>query len=283
MSNSRGQQRGVALAIVLWFIAGMSLLVAGIVLSARTDVRLAQVHYARAQVVAAGDGAINLFLADLLDAQSRGGAGGPGEGRGNRLPQQRYRVGEDMVSVLAIPQAAFIDVASASPEELASVAEASGAVPAGSGAAIGRAVVQYRERKDRRMTSRLESFEDLLRVTGINRSTLDAMIDYLAVGDSRGRLAGSSGAGTAGRLEQSLQLLRSVAPATRARNQDLNASPAGGAAAQLEAGGTYRVDALVRRGQDVWLRRRWVSLGGGAALPWSSSRIEPVRMVPRSI
>jgi general secretion pathway protein K len=263
----------VALAIVMWFVAGMSLLVAGIVLSARTDVRLAQVHYARAQIAAAGDGAINLFLADLLDARSRGGRE-PG-GRGG-ISQRRYRVGDDMVSVLAVPGSAFFDVSGASAEELARVAEASGAVAAGGGTAVARAVVQYRDDPDRRPYGRLESPEDLLGVAGINRSMLDALRDYISVGGARGRGAGD--------LEQSLRLLRSVAPAARARDNDLNASLAGDAASRVQSSGSYRVDALVRRGQDVWLRRRWIDLGRGAAgLPWSSSRIEPVRIVPRPI
>lgn len=276
MSKRPGQQRGVALAIVMWFVAGMSLLVAGIVLSARTDVRLAQVHYARAQVAAAGDGAINLLLADLLDARSRGDRDSGGRGR---IRQQRYRVGDDMVSVLAIPRSAFVDVTGASAAELARVLEACGAAAEGGGPAVARAVVQYRDGTDRRPYGRLESPEDLLGVAGINRSMLDALTDYIAVGGGRG-----GGAGGAADLEPSLRLLRSVAPATRARNTDLNASVAGGAVSRLQVTGSYRVDALVRRGRDVWLRRRWVDLGrGGSQLPWSSSRIEPVRIVPRPI
>ena len=46
--------------------------------------------------------------------------------------------------------------------------------------------------------------------------------------------------------------------------------------------GAFRVDALVRQDRDVWLRRRWVRLGGGRdGLPWTVTRTEPVRMVPR--
>ena len=56
-------QRGVALGVVVWFIAGMALLVSGIIAEARIDTRMAQIHYFRAQAAAAGDGAINLALA----------------------------------------------------------------------------------------------------------------------------------------------------------------------------------------------------------------------------
>ena len=59
LSNPPGRQRGVALGIVVWFIAGMALLVSGIVSEARVDTRMAQLHYFRAQAAAAADGAIN--------------------------------------------------------------------------------------------------------------------------------------------------------------------------------------------------------------------------------
>ena len=76
-------QAGVALAIVLWFIAGMSLLVAGIVSQARVDTHMAQLHVARAKVVAAGDGAIRLRLAELLTA--RGSPAGEGSDAGGLI------------------------------------------------------------------------------------------------------------------------------------------------------------------------------------------------------
>ena len=66
-----GGQKGVALAIVVWFIAGMSLLVAGIVSHARVDTQMAQLHIARAKAVAAGDGAIQLMLGERLFNQDR--------------------------------------------------------------------------------------------------------------------------------------------------------------------------------------------------------------------
>ena len=86
------REAGVALAIVVWFIAGMSLLVAGIVAQARVDTQLAQIHADRARVTAAGDGAIRLAVASL-EALSRSRAAGQSSNR------QRFRVGEYMVEV----------------------------------------------------------------------------------------------------------------------------------------------------------------------------------------
>ena len=44
----------VALGVVVWFIAGMALLVSGIIAEARIDTRMAQLHYFKAQAAAAG-------------------------------------------------------------------------------------------------------------------------------------------------------------------------------------------------------------------------------------
>ena len=46
----------------------------------------------------------------------------------------------------------------------------------------------------------------------------------------------------------------------------------------------FRADALVRYGDQYWLRRRWVSLGGaatGSQLPWRFKRTEPPRVYAR--
>ncbi len=67
----RKGESGVALGIVVWFIAGMALLVSGIVSEARIDTRLAQLHYFKAQAAAAGDGAINLALAEQIGQKCR--------------------------------------------------------------------------------------------------------------------------------------------------------------------------------------------------------------------
>ena len=65
--KSSRHQQGIALGVVVWFIAGMALIVSGIVSEAKVDTRMAQLHYFRAQAAAAGDGAINLALAEQRD------------------------------------------------------------------------------------------------------------------------------------------------------------------------------------------------------------------------
>ncbi|MEK9543989.1 MAG: hypothetical protein VW016_10945, partial [Luminiphilus sp.] len=84
----------MALGIVVWFIAGMALLVSGIVSEARVDTRMAQLHYFRAQAAAAADGAINLALAEQEGLRTSGQRGA------DRL--QNYQVGPQEVEIRMI-------------------------------------------------------------------------------------------------------------------------------------------------------------------------------------
>ena len=88
------RQRGVALPLVVWFIAGMSLLVAGMVSLARQDTKMAQLHLARAKAVAAGDGAVQLMLAERLMAETPVAAD-------SGLLQDNFRLGDASVALFA--------------------------------------------------------------------------------------------------------------------------------------------------------------------------------------
>src|SRR5690606_39641421 len=70
--RSATMQQGVALAILLWMIAALSLMVAGIVLMAHIDVRLAQIQVREVQAAAIGDGAAHLMMRDMMLLQREG-------------------------------------------------------------------------------------------------------------------------------------------------------------------------------------------------------------------
>ncbi|GAB5413096.1 MAG: hypothetical protein Cons2KO_06990 [Congregibacter sp.] len=268
--NARGirranSQRGVALALVVWFIAGMSLLVAGTVFSARSDVRMAQLHLARAQATAAGDGAIELLLADLLDgAFDQGG-----------LVQQRYRLGEIEVSVLALPEPWMVEINSASPELLARAFVWSGTANADAAQELARAVVQWRSGSTGNRPRRFEALEDLLDVEGMNRKMWDSMRDYIAVS------AAMSGQSNGARAQQALQRLQEAGPETRVARAGMSAVLSDPNAQGRSRSGRYRVDAMVKLGEASWLRRRWVSMSNARiGMPWQFTRTEPARIVP---
>ena len=100
----RASQGGVALAILVWFLAAMSILVAGIVMQARVDIKLAQLHATRARVEAVADGAIQLALADLMLLEVEG------EFSGRAVNHGAHSLGGLDVSVSFTPLTGLVDL-----------------------------------------------------------------------------------------------------------------------------------------------------------------------------
>jgi general secretion pathway protein K len=278
--GSAARQQGVALAIVVWFIAGMSLLVVGIVSHARVDTRMAQLHVARAKAVAAGDGAIQLMLADqLLTASAATAAAGSGLLRGN------YQLGSSEVLVTLVPAAGFINLDSAPQKVLAALFQAVGQLPEGEANFLADNVVKWRgalsgiDKKPARVR-KFQSTEDLLQVEGMSRTMFDALRDYIVVGKWGGTATDWTLA-----PEFLLQILEQTNPgemdAVGSRRDNMTGSSfARGAGGRGKLSGTYRADAVVSYGDRSWLRRRWVSVGAaaGSGLPWHFERTEPPRV-----
>ena len=182
--HSSARQQGVALAIVVWFVAAMSLLVVGIVSHARVDTRMAQLHVARAKAAAAGDGAIQLMLAERLLTESSAIAG-PG------LLQGNYQLGVSGVSVTLYPAAGFINLKVAPQKVLVALFQTVGQVSEGEANFLADNVVKWRAglpNTDNKLSrvKNFQSIEDLLRIEGMSRSLFDAMRDYIAVGNWSG-------------------------------------------------------------------------------------------------
>ncbi len=262
------RQQGVALAIVVWFIAGMSLLVAGIVAQARVDTRMAQVHVARAKAAAAGDGAIQLMMVDLMTSRSEAGV----------LPVGRYRLGEMEATVSLVPAAGLIDINRAQPEVLVALFVLAGRLPEEQARLLAESVVKSRAAVG--PGRRLDAIEDLLRLPGASRTLLDSVRDLIVVGDS------VQGSNWALAPEEVLEVLARADPAqadaVRARRGGTGVGGARMAGGQTASrSGSYRADAIVRYGDKTWLRRRWISIetSSSTALPWRFTRTEPPRVL----
>jgi general secretion pathway protein K len=274
------KQRGIALAIVVWFIAGMSLLVVGMVSHVRVDTQMAQAHVARAKAVAAGDGAIQLMLADrLLNVDSA--AGGAAALRG------KYRLGNAEVTVTLYPATGFINIDTAPQKLLAALFLTVGQVSEGEANALADNVVKWRgglAGTDGRQSRvhRFEAIEDLLRVEGMHRTLFDAIRDFIVVGQGGGG-ATDWVAAPAGLLPVLEQINPGeVGAVGRRREQMARANSAAGSADYGPAqslSGSFRADAVVKYGDQEWMRRRWVSLetSAGSSLPWHFTRTEPPR------
>ena len=263
--DSVERQRGVALGIVVWFIAGMTLLVSGIIAEARIDTRMAQLHYFRAQAAAAGDGAINLALAEQEGMRASGQAGA------NRL--QNYQIGPRSVEVRMIPAGVFVNISSEGLQGLrslfglaASQAQQQGIFWDGSPAALAAAVIEFRDGVGGRRGSLFHSPEDLLRVPGVTRGVYEAVRNYITVGDLAGGFQGGNQS-VESKLNQLTAAIQGDGPVLKGPTQ--------------HAANSLRIDAIVKIGDQQWLRRRWATLdeGGYSMLPWRFVRTEAARPV----
>lgn len=259
------QQRGVALGIVVWFIAGMALLVSGIIAEARIDTRMAQLHYFRAQAAAAGDGAINLALAEQEGMRASGQPGA------DRL--QNYQIGPRSVEVRMIPAGVFVNISSENLQGLrslfnlgASQAQQQGIFWEGSPGALAAAVIEFRDGVGGRRGGLFHSPEDLLRVPGVTRGVYELVRSYITVGDLAEGFQGGDQT-VESRLNQLTAAMLGDGPVVKGPTQ--------------HAAKSLRIDAIVEIGDQQWLRRRWATLdeGGYSMLPWRFVRTEAARPV----
>ena len=272
------REHGVALAIVVWFIAGMSLLVAGIVAQARVDTQMAQTHVARAKAMAAGDGAIQLMMVDVMT----------GKGDKDKPPVGNYRLGGIEVTVALQPAAGLIDINGASAEVLYALFLLVGGLQEEEARLLAENMVQSRTaRQGRQGPVKLAAIEDLLRVPGSSRTLLDSVRDFIVVSKS-----GGGGTNWAQAPDALLGILSKADPAkagaVMARRGSAAASfprPPGSKSRNTGKSrsltGSFRADAIVRYGDKLWLRRRWITIESSplTALPWHITRTEPPRVL----
>lgn len=272
------REQGVALAIVVWFIAGMSLLVAGIVATARVDTQMAQTHVARAKAMAAGDGAIQLMMVDAMT----------GKRDESTPPVGNYRLGDIEVTVALQPAAGLIDINGASADVLYALFLLVGGLREEEARLLAENMIQSRTAvQGQRGSVKLAAIEDLLRVPGSSRTLLDSVRDFIVVSES-----GKGGTNWAQAPDALLGVLSRVDPAkadaVRARQGSAAASfprPPGSSSRNSGTGGSltgsFRADAIVRYGDKLWLRRRWITIESSpfTTLPWHITRTEPPRVL----
>lgn len=257
-AGARTRQRGVALAIVVWFIAAMGLLVGGMVYQAKLETRAAQMHLAQAKVAAAGDGAIQLGLANLVS-------------RDGTENGQRFRLGDLEAVVFLTPTVGLIDLNRAPRELLVNLFSAV-AIPRGDAEILADNVIQWRSPSLAGPGQRIDSIESLLAIDGFDRVRIDAMRDLVS--------SGLSGAGFFSAKHAPEAVRKIVSMQEPGADNKPDGARRGERAAPQRAD-AYRVDAMIDYGGRRWLRRRWVRMGSAAhsELPWRFTRTEPPRVL----
>lgn len=292
-------QRGVALAMLLWFIAAMLILVAGLASLAKMDVRLAQWQVHETKATALGDGAAQLLLRDLLYERSYGDY--PGQG----IFRNTYNLGEKTVNVRAVPVTGLIDLNQAGELLLTDLFHFRAGLDVEAAERLAQRVVVWRspdteeaEDTDEYLAAGLphgprhSEFvvpEDLLQVMGVTRdiyASVGALI-HASPGGGSSRINLMSApwpmfklmAAGDEALAWELYLARAEAPWEPVpRVAGLLEEHLGGSGSLRH----LRIDARVAFDDGKILQRRlWVDLNESDShrLPWRVDRVEPVRRV----
>lgn len=290
---ARLRQSGVALAILLWFLAAMSILVAGIVYEARMDIKLAQLQIGQAKAQAAGDGAIQLALADRITREQEG------EFNSRRIHSSEFVLSDAQVTVRIVPVAGLVNLNLASQELLTVLFTDGGEPDEGRGEVLAANVVEWRSStahdnatdaayegqsgSGSATPGQFEAIEGLLSVDGVDRDVYERVRDLVYVDPQ-----GQAGVDWQSASVAVLAMLNSggdvdIEDLALSQVADISVdavSPAGMNILFQEAQSLplFRIDALVKVDGANYRRRRWVdrSQGGSDGLPWRYFRTEPV-------
>jgi len=283
------KQRGVALAMLLWFIAAMAILVAGIVAQSKTDIKLAQLQLQQLQAEAAGDGASLLLLADLMLLQEQEVFSGRG------IFEQTYTLGVHDVRIRAVPASGLINLNLAGEALLASLFSYGAGLNEeqanhlvtnviswrGEGAELAEEVEEAEQNQPR--NGRFEVVEDLLQVEGVDREIYDRISSLVYVAQR-----GLHGVDPLSAPEEVLNMLvgedtGQVAEMVLKRSQMPFEDSGTGSMINddyivAETLSLFRLDAIIKFNDGkIYRRTRWVEMGGVGmdGLPWRFIRTEP--------
>ncbi len=110
------KQRGVAIVLVMWLVAAMSITVGGALALAREEIGLASSRLGEAQAFALGKGIARLALMDRARAQTEVDENGDPDPAGlSRVFMSRYEIDDFTVSATVYPASGFVSVAESDP------------------------------------------------------------------------------------------------------------------------------------------------------------------------
>lgn len=277
-------QRGVALALLLWMLAGMSLLVSAVVGLSRSDVQLTALQLDQARAQAAAIGVAHLALRNQYLQQ-------PGDSQqDDESAQNSYRFAGYDVQVSMIPAAGLVNLNTVQAPLLAILLQAAGGLEKEEAEVLASAIV------DRRLGAAMDEDgsdlgsgtfhveEQVLTVPGMTRDVFEGIREYVHTQPDAGEIDLLAAPALL------LDAWRAIDPdavdfALKSRQDEAldapgDRQPAGPLA--LAGGGTYCLVVDVHMGQGRTFRQRiWVDLGqGGVGLPWRFSRVYPVTLLP---
>ena len=261
-------ESGFALALLLWMIAGMSLMVTAVIHFAQSDIQMAELRLAEAKGRAVSRGTALLAIRDQMFSTSDGEAGAEGDYQPFR---REYVLMEGIAASATIrEQNAYTSLNDAGAEELAIVLEGMGRMSAGQAMEMAEQIVNYRDISSDASLTRIgfEGFkarEELLAIPGFSRQVYDLVKDFIhpyGTGSLDHELA-----------PESVSALYTADAGSSGGSRSPNAQPSaaeGGPTGGKSNSGPVTFDA-------IWEQKRRDSMGGGM-----SDSAQPVEVTLKS-
>ena len=281
------KEAGVALAILLWFIAAMSLLVGTIMYQARIDIKLSQLRIQQAQAEALGDGAAQLALVQRLQAQQD-------VGFSDQVTYYDMRLADHDVKVRMLSVSGLVDLNTSPEMLLLSVFKINAGLSEEQASLLASKVVAWRSasrlnENDSEGVSpykvvrygRFESLEDLMMVEGMTREIYDKVKNSIYVGqlDSAQVHMPSAPFSVLTVLAEGDEALASQWQLARQSEQRFTPTGINTEWVAASPVAMYRIESRVRfLSGEVFQRTRWVEQNGTGyeGLPWRFIRTEPI-------
>lgn len=290
-SRAARAQRGVALLLVLWLLAGLAMLAASLAGSSRVGVRSANLARSLAVAESLGDAAINLTMAELASS-----AAGRGAATGRELT-----IDGKGVSVSVVPLNGFININTAEEPLLEALLQTAGQLAPGAAKSLAQRILDWRDpdasarpqgAEDpayaaagvafRTRGTRFEAIDDLMQVLGMTYEVFDKIRPLVVAGGTFSRVnpmaaplpvlvvLASGNASGAERFFAARQAGTSMPELS-----DLNP-----AFIDMAEQPIVRVEATVElAGRRIVRAREIRRVPSSRGLPWESIRIDPARVV----
>jgi len=189
-SARREGERGIALLVVIWVLALLTILIIGFSGDARTELLVARNHYESASARAIADAGVSLAILGVLDPAPD--AQWPADGR---VREVSYADGTIRIRIQ--DEGGKIDLNAAAPELLAGLLSTVGGLSAGDAGNLAQAIDAYRQAQQqadtpaagrgrlstmvRRQANAFRVIADLRLVAGVTREIYDRIAPFITV------------------------------------------------------------------------------------------------------
>ncbi|MFC3156810.1 hypothetical protein [Gilvimarinus japonicus] len=257
----------MALAVLLWFLAALALLVSGLTLLSKSDIRYTRIQRAVAQANAAGDGAAALFLVDA-----------PGKVLYDEVDGfiRQYELGGLTVDVRMVPEVGLINLGLADQEVLEQLFEYAGLGAAEANGLV-ESVLKWRSPMESEAIPEMHVVEDILAIPGMTRELFYRIRPLVYVD-----LGGGSQVDASVAPVEVLQVLAAndIEAAHRILAERVDVLEAYDVPPGVKLVSPFRLDMRVKlEGAGVFERSVWVTADGTSALGWRVFRRYPSRAV----